>query len=104
MALKPQWKSAMVSTRWLAQVAVSARPRRKGVMMCWRRHHFTALPQAVSSTSEHSQCHGSATGVEQYFRKHPWDLVSDNVKLSVIHRGLISLFLNPSMWPLLSSP
>ena len=32
-----------------------------------------------------------ATGVEQRFGKHPLELVSDHAKLSVIHRGLLSL-------------
>src|SRR4029450_10216685 len=44
---------------------------------------------ALAST----QFHVFTTGVEQYFRKHPLELVSDHVKLSVIHRGLLSLFL-----------
>ena len=33
-----------------------------------------------------------ATGVEQGFGKHPLELVSDHGKVSVIHRGLLSLF------------
>ena len=37
--------------------------------------------------------HLFATGVEQRFGKHPLELVSDHAKLSVIHRGLLSLFL-----------
>src|SRR5215510_11073722 len=32
-----------------------------------------------------------AAGVEQRFRKHPLELISDHAKLSVIHRGLLSL-------------
>src|SRR5712691_7625266 len=76
-AWKPPGKSAMVSTRWLAQVAVSARPKRKGVMMRWRRQNFPSLPQAL-----------------QRFGKHPWELISDHAQLSVIHRGLLSLYQN----------
>jgi hypothetical protein len=37
--------------------------------------------------------HLFATGVEQCFGKHPLELVSDHAKLSVIHRGLLSLYL-----------
>src|SRR5262245_50352111 len=33
-----------------------------------------------------------ATGVEQRFRKHPLELVSDHAKLSMIHRRLLSLY------------
>src|SRR5262245_22774101 len=33
-----------------------------------------------------------ATGVEQRFGKHPLELVRDHGKLSVIHRGLLSLY------------
>src|SRR5207244_6760468 len=76
-ALKPRWKSANVSTRWLAQVAVSARPKRNGVMMRCRRQNFASVPQALSRGSE----------------KHPLELVSDHAQLSVIHRGLLSLSL-----------
>ena len=36
--------------------------------------------------------HVFATGVEQRFRKHPLELISDQAKLSVIHRGLLSLY------------
>ena len=32
-----------------------------------------------------------AAGVEERFRKHPWELGRDHSKLSVIHRGLLSL-------------
>src|SRR6266702_472767 len=35
-----------------------------------------------------------AAGVEQRFGKHPLELVSDHAKLSVIHRGLLSLYPN----------
>ena len=75
-ALKPRWKSARVSTRWLAQVAVSAKPKRNGVMI------------ALAPT----KLRGFATGVEQRFGKHPLELVSDHAKLSVIHLGLLSLY------------
>ena len=34
-----------------------------------------------------------AAGVEQCFGKHPLELVRDHAQLSVIHRGLLSLFL-----------
>src|SRR6266852_6823756 len=37
--------------------------------------------------------HLFATGVEQRFGKHPLELVSDHAQLSVIHRGLLSLYL-----------
>src|SRR6266568_3554408 len=60
-ALKPRWKSARVSTRWLAQVAVSAKPNRNGVMVRWRRQNFTSLPQAFSSDSENTHWNLSAT-------------------------------------------
>jgi hypothetical protein len=32
-----------------------------------------------------------AAGVKQRFGKHPLELISDHAKLSVIHRGLLSL-------------
>src|SRR5262249_16963568 len=35
---------------------------------------------------------GCAASIEQGFGKHPWALVSDHAKLSMIHRGLLSLF------------
>src|SRR5260370_6410624 len=38
--------------------------------------------------------HLFATGVEQRFGKHPLELVSDHAQLSVIHRGLLSLYQN----------
>src|SRR5438067_6893722 len=60
-ALKPRWKSARVSTRWLAQVAVSARPKRNGVMVRWRRQNFVSLPQVLSSVSENTHWNLSAT-------------------------------------------
>src|SRR4030095_2284267 len=60
-ALKPRWKSARVSTRWLAQVAVSARPKRNGVMVRWRRQNFVSLPQVLSSVSENTHWNFSAT-------------------------------------------
>src|SRR5262249_10167206 len=44
---------------------------------------------ALTST----KLHVFATGVEQRFGKDPLELVSDHGKLSVIHRGLLSLFL-----------
>ena len=44
---------------------------------------------ALAST----KLHVCATGVEQGFGKHPLELVCDHAKLSVIHRGLLSLFL-----------
>src|SRR2546427_7734688 len=53
-ALKPQCKSATVSTRWLAQVAVSARPKRNGVMVRMRRQNFASVPQALSNDSENT--------------------------------------------------
>src|SRR5437870_12940291 len=60
-ALKPRWKSANVSTGWLAQVAVSARPKRNGVMMRWRRQNFSFVPQALSRGSENTHWNLSAT-------------------------------------------
>ena len=60
-ALKPRWKSATVSTRWLAQVAVSARPKRNGVTMRRRRHNFASVPQALSRGSENTHWNLSAT-------------------------------------------
>src|SRR5256885_5199674 len=60
-ALKPRWKSARVSTRWLAQVAVSTRPKRNGVMVRWRRQNFVSLPQVLSSVSENTHWNLSAT-------------------------------------------
>src|SRR5712692_3236948 len=41
-------------TCWLAQVAVSARPKRNGVMTRWRRQNFTSLPQALSRAAENT--------------------------------------------------
>ncbi len=38
-----------------------------------------------------TKLHLFAAGVEQRFRKHPLELVRDHAKLSVIHRGLLSL-------------
>src|SRR5262249_34037744 len=40
-----------------------------------------------------TKLHVFATGIEQRFGKHPLELVSDHAKLSVIHRGLLSLSL-----------
>src|SRR2546425_663966 len=60
-ALQPRWKSANVSTDWLAQVAVSARPKRNGVMMRCRRQNFTSVPQALSRGSENTHWNLSAT-------------------------------------------
>src|SRR3989442_14649397 len=60
-ALKPRWKSANVSTGWLAQVAVRARPKRNGVMMRCRRQNFTSVPQALSRGSENTHWNLSAT-------------------------------------------
>src|SRR5437588_2282066 len=60
-ALKPRWKSANVSTGWLAQVAVRARPKRDGVMMRCRRQNFTSVPQALSRGSENTHWNLSAT-------------------------------------------
>src|SRR2546425_3271296 len=60
-ALKPRWKSANVSTDWLAQVAVSARPKRNGVMMRCRRQNFSSVPQALSRGSENTHWNLSAT-------------------------------------------
>src|SRR2546426_3897570 len=60
-ALKPRWKSARVSTRWLAQVAVSARPKRNGVMVRMRRQNFASVPQALSNDSENTHWNLSAT-------------------------------------------
>src|SRR6266576_6821577 len=73
-ALKPRWKSANVSTGWLAQVAVSARPKRNGVMMRWRRQNFASVPQALSRGSENTHWNLSATmlscpwSIWDYFR------------------------------------
>src|SRR5712692_9648877 len=60
-ALKPRWKSANVSTGWLAQVAVRARPKRNGVMMRCRRQNFVSVPQALSRGSENTHWNLSAT-------------------------------------------
>src|SRR5712691_5274762 len=60
-ALKPRGKSATVSTGWLAQVAVRARPKRNGVMMRWRRQNFASVPQALSRGSENTHWNLSAT-------------------------------------------
>src|SRR5216684_271041 len=60
-ALKPRWKSANVSTGWLAQVAVSAKPKRNGVMMRCRRQNFVSVPQALSRGSENTHWNLSAT-------------------------------------------
>jgi len=60
-ALKPRWKSAHVSTGWLAQVAVSAKPKRNGVMRRWRRQNFASVPQALSSGAENTHGNVSAT-------------------------------------------
>src|ERR1700730_17646478 len=60
-ALKPRWKSANVSTGWLAQVAVSARPKRNGVMMRCRRQNFASVPQVLSRGSENTHWNLSAT-------------------------------------------
>src|SRR2546428_5178636 len=60
-ALKPRWKSANVSTGWLAQVAVSAKPKRNGVMMRCRRQNFSSVPQALSRGSENTHWNLSAT-------------------------------------------
>src|SRR5215831_8190160 len=61
MALKPRWKSANVSTGWLAQVAVRAKPKRNGVMMRCRRQNFTSVPQALSRGSANTHWNLSAT-------------------------------------------
>src|SRR5713101_6294920 len=68
-ALKPRWKSANVSMRWLAQVAVSAKPKRNGVMMRWRRQNFPSVPQALSRGSEHTHWNLSAI-----MRSCPWSI------------------------------
>src|SRR2546428_11479297 len=60
-ALQPRWKSDRVSTDWLAQVAVSARPKRNGVMMRCRRQNFSSVPQALSRGSENTHWNLSAT-------------------------------------------
>src|ERR1700682_569516 len=60
-AWKLRWKSANVSTGWLAQVAVSARPKRNGVMMRGRRQNFASVPQALSRGSENTHWNFSAT-------------------------------------------
>ena len=60
-ALKPRWKSAHVSTGWLAQVAVSAKPKRNGVMRRCRRQNFASVPQALSSGAENTHGNVSAT-------------------------------------------
>src|SRR5215475_12303669 len=59
-ALKPRWKSANVSTGWLAHVVVRAKPKRNGVMMRWRRQNFTSVPQALSRDSENTHWNLSA--------------------------------------------
>src|SRR5438128_10262825 len=76
-ALKPQWRSAMVSRRWLAQVRRQCQAQAK-----WREN-------ALAST----KFHVFATRIEQRFGKHPLELVSDHAKVSVIHRGLLSWYL-----------
>jgi hypothetical protein len=43
------------------QVAVSARPKRNGVMVRMRRQNFAAVPQALSRASENTQWNLSAT-------------------------------------------
>ncbi len=68
-ALKPRWKSANVSTGWLAQVAVRARPKRNGVMMRCRRQNFASVPQALSRGSENTHWNLSAT-----MRICPWSI------------------------------
>jgi hypothetical protein len=45
-AWKPRGKAARVSTRGLAQGAVSARATRQGGRTRWRRQHGLAVPQA----------------------------------------------------------
>src|SRR5712691_706997 len=60
-AWKPRWKSANVSMRWLAQVSVSAKPKRHGVMRRWRRQNFPSVPQALSRGSENTHWNLSAT-------------------------------------------
>src|SRR5258706_369891 len=60
-ALKLRWKSANVSPGWLAQVAVSARPKRNGVMRRCRRPNCASVPQALSRGSENTHGHLSAT-------------------------------------------
>src|SRR5256885_6046630 len=60
-ALKPRRKSANVSTSWLAQVAVRARPKRNGVRMRCRRQNFASVPQALSRGSENTHWNLSAT-------------------------------------------
>src|SRR5712691_596811 len=73
-AWKPRWKSANVSMRWLAQVAVSAKPKRHGVMRRWRRQNFPSVPQALSRGSENTHWNLSATmlscpwSIWDYFR------------------------------------
>src|SRR2546423_11128914 len=59
-ALKPRRKSANVSTGWLAQVAVRARPKRNGVRMRCRRQNFASVPQALSRDSENTHWNLSA--------------------------------------------
>ena len=54
-------KPAMVSTAWLAQVVVSARPKRNGVMMRCRRPHLTSLAQAFSNDLENT--HGNLSAI-----------------------------------------
>jgi hypothetical protein len=45
--------------------------------------------EALAST----KFHVFAPRIEQRFGKHPWELVSDHAQVSVIHRGLLSLYL-----------
>ena len=68
-ALKPQWKSALVATRWLAQVAVTP-----------------GLAKGREDALASTKLHVLATGVEQGFGKHPLELVCDHAKLSVSTR------------------
>jgi hypothetical protein len=53
---------------------------------------LTGLAQGGNGPLPAAKLHVFATGVEQRFGKHPLALVSDQAKLSVIHRELLSLY------------
>ena len=54
------------------------------------RHHGFSRSSLYKVTSEQALRN---LLIEQRFGKHPLELVSDHAKVSVIHRGLLSLYL-----------
>jgi hypothetical protein len=56
------------------------------------RRQRQAQAKGRDDTLASTKLHIFATGVKQRFGKDPLELVSDHGKLSVIHRGLLSLF------------